>query len=51
MRHVLLAENNKLNQIAAGTLHKLGWDVTAGLDGVEACRHNTFDAVLMDRPS
>lgn len=52
MHRVLLAEDNKLNQITvAGTLQKLGYDVTivdGGVDAVEACRHNTFDAVLMD---
>ncbi len=52
MHRVLLAEDNKLNQIvAAGTLQKLGYDTTivdGGLAAVEACRHETFDAVLMD---
>lgn len=52
MHRVLLAEDNKLNQVvAAGTLHKLGYDVEivdGGVDAVEACRHSRFDAVLMD---
>ena len=52
MHHVLLAEDNKLNQIvAAGTLHKLGCHVhiaDSGVEAVEACRHHRFDAVLMD---
>lgn len=52
MHRVLLAEDNKLNQIvAAGTLDKLGYDVDivdGGVDAVAACRDRTFDAVLMD---
>lgn len=52
MHRVLLAEDNKLNQIvAAGTLQKLGYDVEivdGGVDAVEACRHAKFDVVLMD---
>ena len=52
MHRVLLAEDNKLNQVvAAGTLQKLGYDVEivdGGIDAVEACRHSQFDAVLMD---
>jgi CheY-like chemotaxis protein len=52
MYRVLLAEDNKLNQIvAAGTLRKLGFDVVivdGGGDAVEACRNETFDAILMD---
>lgn len=52
MHRVLLAEDNKLNQIvAAGTLQKLGYDVDivdGGVDAVEACRRTRFDAVLMD---
>jgi two-component system sensor histidine kinase/response regulator len=52
MHRVLLAEDNKLNQIvAAGTLQKLGYDITivdGGVDAVAACRSMTFDAILMD---
>lgn len=52
MHRVLLAEDNKLNQIvAAGTLQKLGYEVEivdGGLEAVEACRHSDFDAILMD---
>lgn len=52
MHRILLAEDNKLNQIvAAGTLKKLGYEVTivdGGLAAVETCRHEVFDAVLMD---
>ena len=52
MHRVLLAEDNKLNQIvAAGTLQKLGYDVEivdGGSAAVDACRHAHFDAVLMD---
>jgi CheY-like chemotaxis protein len=52
MQRVLLAEDNRLNQIvAAGTLKKLGFDVTivdGGLDAVGACRGSRFDAVLLD---
>jgi CheY-like chemotaxis protein len=52
MHRVLLAEDNKLNQIvAAGTLQKLGYDieiVDGGVAAVEACRHNRFDVILMD---
>lgn len=52
MHRVLLAEDNKLNQIvAAGTLQKLGYDVQiadGGVDAVAACRDSRFDAVLMD---
>jgi len=52
MLRVLLAEDNKLNQIvAAGTLQKLGYETTivdGGIDAVEACRSADFDAVLMD---
>ena len=52
MHRVLLAEDNRLNQVvAAGTLRKFGYDVTivdGGVDAVEACRDNDFDAVLMD---
>ncbi|MEX2293779.1 MAG: response regulator [Acidimicrobiales bacterium] len=52
MHRVLLAEDNKLNQIvAAGTLQKLGYEVEivdGGTAAVEACRNNDFDAILMD---
>jgi CheY-like chemotaxis protein len=52
MHRVLLAEDNKLNQIvAAGTLQKLGYEVDiveGGIDAVEACRATEFDAILMD---
>jgi CheY-like chemotaxis protein len=52
MHRVLLAEDNKLNQIvAAGTLRKLGYDVEivdGGVAAVEACNSTRFDAVLMD---
>jgi CheY-like chemotaxis protein len=52
MHRVLLAEDNKLNQIvAAGTLRKLGYDVSivdGGVAAVEACSTTQFDAVLMD---
>lgn len=52
MHRVLLAEDNKLNQIvAAGTLQKLGYDITivdGGVDAVAACRSMSFDAILMD---
>jgi CheY-like chemotaxis protein len=52
MHRVLLAEDNKLNQIvAAGTLQKLGYEITivdGGVDAVEACRSGHFDAILMD---
>jgi CheY-like chemotaxis protein len=52
MHRVLLAEDNKLNQIvAAGTLQKLGYEITivdGGVDAVEACRAGHFDAILMD---
>lgn len=52
MYRVLLAEDNKLNQIvAAGTLRKLGYAVDivdGGIDAVAACRREVYDAVLMD---
>jgi len=52
MHRVLLAEDNKLNQIvAAGTLRKLGYDVEivdGGVDAVRECTQGQFDAVLMD---
>lgn len=52
MYRVLLAEDNKLNQIvAAGTLRKLGYDVEivdGGVPAVAACANNRFDAIIMD---
>jgi CheY-like chemotaxis protein len=52
MHKVLLAEDNKLNQIvAAGTLQKLGYAVEivdGGLAAVDACRRTEFDALLLD---
>jgi CheY-like chemotaxis protein len=52
MHRVLLAEDNKLNQIvAAGTLQKLGYEtsiVDGGLAAVEEYRTGSFDAILMD---
>ena len=52
MHRVLLAEDNKLNQIvAAGTLRKLAYEVEiadGGQDAVDAYRAGSFDAVLMD---
>jgi CheY-like chemotaxis protein len=52
MHRVLLAEDNKLNQIvAAGTLQKLGYAVEivdGGIDAVEACRRSEFDALILD---
>lgn len=52
MHRVLLAEDNKLNQIVAGgTLQKLGYAVEivdGGVDAVEACRRSQFDALILD---
>ncbi len=52
MHRVLLAEDNKLNQIvAAGTLRKLGYEVEivdGGVAAVAACLRTRFDAVIMD---
>lgn len=52
MNRVLLVEDNKLNQIVAGsTLQKLGYAVEivdSGAAAVAACRAAQFDAVLMD---
>ena len=52
MYRVLLAEDNKLNQIvAAGTLQKLGYEVEivdGGADAVAACQGADFDVILMD---
>lgn len=52
MNRVLLVEDNKLNQVVAGsTLQKLGYTVEivdGGEAAVAACRANRYDAVLMD---
>jgi two-component system sensor histidine kinase/response regulator len=52
VHRVLLAEDNKINQVvAAGALKKLGYVVDivdGGSDAVAACLHARFDAVLMD---
>jgi CheY-like chemotaxis protein len=52
MHRVLLAEDNKLNQVvAAGTLQKLGYTVEivdGGTDAVEAVKRSDYDVVLMD---
>lgn len=52
MHRVLLAEDNKINQVvAAGTLQKLGYAVDIVEDGaaaVAACLAGDFDAILMD---
>jgi len=52
MNRVLLVEDNKLNQVVAGsTLQKLGYEVEivdGGTAAVEACRVSRYDAVLMD---
>ena len=52
MHRVLLAEDNRLNQVvAAGTLQKLGYTVEivdGGVDAVEAATNGGFDVVLMD---
>ena len=52
MYRILLAEDNKLNQmVAAGALKKLGYDfdiVDGGLEAIEACYSISYDAVLMD---
>jgi len=52
VHRVLLAEDNKINQVvAAGALKKLGYVVDivdGGGDAVAACLHTRFDAVLMD---
>ncbi len=52
MHRILLAEDNKINQVvAAGTLKKLGYAmeiVDGGAEAVEACLRIRFDAVLMD---
>ena len=52
MHRVLLAEDNKINQVvAAGTLKKLGYAmeiVDGGAEAVTACLRTRYDAVLMD---
>lgn len=52
MHRILLAEDNKINQVvAAGTLKKLGYEVDiveTGVAAVEACLVHRFSAVLMD---
>ena len=52
MPKVLLAEDNKINQVvAAGALKKLGYDidiVEEGGDAIAACLAHPYDAVLMD---
>ena len=52
MHRVLLAEDNKINQVvAAGVLKKLGYEVDIVVDGeaaVEACSAHEYAAVLMD---
>lgn len=52
MHRVLLAEDNKINQVvAAGALKKLGYEVDIVEDGahaVQACAEVAYDAVLMD---
>ncbi len=52
MPHILLAEDNRLNQlVAVGVLRNLGCEVEIVHDGaraVEACLRGHFDAVLMD---
>ena len=50
--HVLLAEDNKVNQLVARTmLEKLGCRVDLAQDGVEACNaliQTSYDVILMD---
>ena len=52
MHRVLIAEDNKINQVvAAGTLKKLGYAVDivdGGREAIAACLSTRFDAVLMD---
>jgi CheY-like chemotaxis protein len=50
--NVLIAEDNQLNQqLMSLYMKRLGWDfrvVGDGLQAVEACRHESFDIILMD---
>jgi len=52
MHHVLLAEDNRLNQlVAVGALHRLDCDVevvTNGAEAVDAWSKASYDAVLLD---
>jgi CheY-like chemotaxis protein len=50
--HILIAEDNPVNQkLAERVLHKLGYEPTVAVNGVDALdkiNHNHFDLVLMD---
>jgi len=50
--HILLAEDNEVNQLLAQKLlEKKGFTVTTvqnGIEAVETCRHKSFDLILMD---
>lgn len=52
VRNVLIAEDNKVNEIVAKTLmERLGWSITQvsnGLEAVEAFKTRAFPLVLMD---
>ena len=52
MHRILLAEDNRLNQIVAvGVLRNLGYEVDVvhdGTDAVNACLEVLYDAVVMD---